>query len=52
MVGYKVWLKISEKATNVQRKPLKDLQKACKTFAQDHFKGLQESLAPWKESLK
>jgi len=29
---------MSEKATIVQRKTLKDLQKAWKTAAQDHFK--------------
>jgi len=34
---------MSEKAENVQRKTLKDLQKAWRTIDQDHFKRLQES---------
>ena len=41
---------MSEKAANVQRKTLKDLQKAWRTVAQDRFKRLQESLAAWKEN--
>jgi len=41
---------MSEKAENVQRKILKDLQKAWKTIIQDPFKRLQESLAVWKET--
>jgi len=43
---------MSEKATNVQRKTLKDLQKTWRTIAQDRFKRLQESLTAWKENLK
>ena len=35
-------LKMREKAANVQRKTEKDLQKAWKTIALDHFKRLQE----------
>ena len=38
---------MSEKAENVHRKTLKDLQKAWRTIAQDHFKRLQESMAAW-----
>jgi len=41
---------MSEKAANVQRETLKDLQKAWRTIAQDHFKRLQESLSAWKET--
>ena len=33
---------MSEKVANVQRKTLKDLQKAWRTIAQHHFKRLQE----------
>ena len=36
----RVGLKISEKLANVQRKTLKDLQKAWRTIDQDHFKKL------------
>jgi len=42
---------MSEKAANVQRKTLKQLQKAWRTVAQDHFKRLQESLAAWKKNI-
>ena len=42
---------MSEKAENVQRKTLKDIQKAWRTIAQDHFKRLQQSLAAWKENV-
>ena len=45
---------MSEKAANVQRKTLKDIQKAQKdiqrTIAQDHFKRLQGTLVAWKET--
>jgi len=42
---------LSEKAANVQRKTLKDLQKVWRTIAQDHFERLQESLALWKQNI-
>ena len=35
---------MSEKAANVQRKTLEDLQKAWRTVDKDHFNILQESL--------
>ena len=35
-------LKMSEKAANVYRQTLKDLQKAWRTIAHDHFKSLQK----------
>jgi len=43
---------MSSKAANVQIKTLKDLQKAWRTIAQDHFKRLEESLRAWKENIK
>jgi len=43
MAWYKNWTE------NEGKKTLKDLQKAWKTIAQDHFKRIQESLAAWKE---
>jgi len=43
---------MSEKAANVQMKTLKDLQKAWRTIAQDHFKRLQEILAPWRHNIE
>lgn len=40
-----------EKAANVQRKILKDITlKTWRTVAQDLFKKLQQSLAPWKQN--
>lgn len=40
-----------EKAANVQRKTLKDITlKTWRTLAQDLFKKLQASLAPWKQN--
>ena len=36
---------MSEKADNVQRQTLTDLQKAWRTVAQDHFERLHERLA-------
>jgi len=45
-------VKMSEKAANVQRNTLKDLQKAWRTTAQDHLKRLQESRAPLKQNIK
>jgi len=44
-------LEVSKKAANVQRKTLKDLEKAWRTITQDHFKRLQESLAAWKQNI-
>jgi len=42
---------MSEEAASVQRKTLKELQNAWRTFAQDQFKRLQESLeAKYEES--
>ena len=42
-----------KKAANVQRNTFKkDLQKAWRTIAQDHFKRLKESLAAWTENIK
>ena len=35
-----------------KEKTFKDLQKAWRTVAQDHFKRLQESLNDWKENIK
>ena len=42
---------MSEKAADVQRKTMKDLQKSWRTIAQDHFKRLQQSLAAWKQNI-
>ena len=47
--GTRTGLKMSEKAANAQIKTLKDIQKALRTVAQDHFKRLKESLAAWKK---
>lgn len=43
---------MSEKEAKIQRKTLKDLQKAWKTIVQDHFKRLPESLTPFKETQR
>lgn len=37
-VRYENWITMSEKAGNVQRKTLKDLQKDRRIIAQDHLK--------------
>ena len=43
---------MSEKAANVQRKTLKDLQKVQRTIDHGHFKGYKKSLATQKENIK
>jgi len=43
---------MSKKAANVQRKILKDLQKAWRAIVQDHFKRLYKSLAAWRQNFK
>jgi len=43
---------IARKMGNRCRRISKDLQRAWRTVAQEHFKRLQESLTPWKHNIK
>ena len=43
---------MSEKAANVQKKPLRDLQRAWGITAQEHFKRIEESAAHWKQTFR
>jgi len=43
---------MSEKAADIQRKILTDLQTVWRTIAKDHIKRLKESQAIWKQNKK
>jgi len=51
-MGTLTGLKIGEMQANVQRKTLKDFQKALRTIAQDHSKRFQENLGAWKQNMR